>query len=55
MARRKGITRDIKEIRADIRATPQEMKQKGVRRFNGGLSGEVHRVECPHVCARKGT
>ena len=34
-----------KQIRAEIRETRQEMKQKGIRRiscFNGGLSGEVY-------------
>lgn len=37
--------RSVKEIRADLRATRQEMRAKGIKRtscFNGGLHGEVY-------------
>lgn len=35
----------VKELKAEIRATRAEMRQKGIKRiscFNGGLHGEVY-------------
>jgi hypothetical protein len=38
---------DIKTIKTKLRETRKEMKAKGIKRtscFNGGLSGEVYRL-----------